>query len=72
MQSPELSPDSPMDKMKKILSSPISRKKAVFTGRYFGVHLEDLAKREGDTIPIIVRKVCNFIQSHGESVFFLH
>ena len=49
-----------MERMKKILTSPINKKKSVVTLRYFGVPLEELARREGSTIPQLVQKICIF------------
>ena len=55
-----------MERMKKILTSPINKKKSVVTSRYFGVPLEELSRREGSTIPQLVQKICIFIQNQGE------
>ena len=89
-QSQELSSDSAMDKMKKILSSPITRKKNVSsqptttttstmspssssslspskTGRYFGIPLEEILRREGTGVPHLVQRICYYIQHYGQS-----
>ncbi len=56
-----------MDRMKKILTSPITKKKSVVTSsRYFGVPLEELTRREETAIPQLVQKICVFIQTHGK------
>ena len=65
-QSAEGGGDCAMDRMKKILSSPITKKRTLATNRYFGVPLEELIKREGTTVPQIVQKVCAYIYQHGK------
>ena len=63
---------STMDKMKKLLSSPITRKKVVpNANRYFGIHLEELARKESepDGIPVLIKKICNFIINNGKSIY---
>ena len=67
-QNQELGAMSTMDKVKKILSSPITRKKNVPNpNRYFGVPLEDVIKRENhtDQVPFIVKKICAYILNNG-------
>ena len=60
-----------MDKVKKILNSPGSRRKALqvqpaHSSQYFGVSLEDLAQREGRDISKLVTKICCYIYQHGQ------
>ena len=70
-QSRESSLESGMDKMKKILSSPMSRKKVTNGApcRVFGVPLDELLPKGTDTgppVPNIVSKICTFIKNHCE------
>lgn len=64
-QSQEVGGDVAMDRMKKILSSPITKKRALSSSRYFGVPLEDVIKREGRLVPFLVEKICTYIQENG-------
>ncbi len=54
-----------MDRMRKILNSPSSKKKNV-GGKYYGVPLEEIVRREGNSVPNAVQRICNFIQNNGK------
>ncbi|XP_013391570.1 protein FAM13B isoform X3 [Lingula anatina] len=55
-----------MDKMKKLLSSPLSKRKTTngSPNKTFGLPLEDLITKDQE-IPFVVRKICEFIRMHG-------
>ncbi|CAH1794835.1 unnamed protein product [Owenia fusiformis] len=55
-----------MDKMKKILSSPMAKKKSN-GNKIFGVPLEELVRRapEDCRVPVIVKTIVDFISQHG-------
>ena len=73
-QSQELGGDSAMDKMKKILGSPMTKKRSMATsspsagqiGKYFGIALEEITRREGSHIPHLVTRVCKYIKEYGK------
>lgn len=54
-----------MDRMKKVLSSPITKKRNVPFGQYFGIPLEELVNKEGTLIPHLVTQVCKHITKMG-------
>ncbi|XP_013391568.1 protein FAM13B isoform X1 [Lingula anatina] len=60
------SQQSRMDKMKKLLSSPLSKRKTTngSPNKTFGLPLEDLITKDQE-IPFVVRKICEFIRMHG-------
>ena len=56
-----------MDKMRKLLNSPLSRRRqAPPPPAYIGATLDELSRRENCPVPKLVTKVCSFIHENGE------
>ncbi|KAI0239940.1 Protein FAM13A [Lamellibrachia satsuma] len=69
LQKHDVGVSSSLERMKKILGSPLgSRKKATTQQQYFGVPLEALLRREDTRIPHLVSKICEYVLRNGLEV----
>lgn len=73
-QNLEACSESRIERMKKLLSSPLTKKKTSAHGKMFGTALETLVHRETQQgfVPFIIVRICQYIEKHGmthEGVF---
>ncbi|XP_074647451.1 protein FAM13A-like isoform X2 [Tubulanus polymorphus] len=59
-----------MDRMKKILKSPLSNRKHldVSSAKVFGIHLHELVKTGAESVPQIAQTICEYIIKHAISL----
>ncbi|KAG1673807.1 Protein FAM13A [Nymphon striatum] len=64
-QLSEYSPESKLRRMKRFLSSPLTRRKSVCY-KTFGTSLTDLFKKNPDSeVPAIVKRICKYLEENG-------
>lgn len=70
LQTNRTNPDGSMEKVRKLLQSPGSRRKITTNARKtFGISLEELVQLApaGTNVPFLISRLCEHIQSKGNS-----